>query len=56
MQHKTKTQVSSLIATRVVFANKYALVLWIPRDVDDPEVMWQMLIDSISLSAGFGIV
>jgi len=41
---------------RLPSASTCALVLWIPRDVDDPEVMRQMLIDSISLSAGFGKV
>ena len=38
---------------RLPSASTCALVLWLPRDVDDPEVMWQRLVDSVSLSAGF---
>jgi len=41
-------------ARRLPLASTCALILWLPRNVDDPDVLWQLILDAISLSAGFG--
>jgi hypothetical protein len=37
-------------------ARTCSLILWLPRDVDDPDSIWKMLLDAITLCAGSGSV
>jgi len=39
---------------RLPSSSTCGLILWLPRDVDDPDCLWSMLVDAVKLSAGFG--
>jgi len=39
---------------RLPSASTCALILWLPRGIDDPDTLWGLLTDAVKLSAGFG--
>jgi len=39
---------------RLPSASTCALTLWLPRNIQDPDELWRMLTDALTMSAGFG--
>jgi len=39
---------------RLPSASTCAMVLWLPRNVGEPDTLWKLLTDAVSMSAGFG--
>jgi len=39
---------------RLPSASTCSMVLWLPRNVGEPDTLWDLLTDAIRMSAGFG--
>lgn len=39
---------------RLPSSSTCSLTLWLPRGVDDPDILWALLLDAVHMSAGFG--
>ena len=39
---------------RLPSSSTCALILWLPRNINDPDMLWGMLVDALTMSAGFG--
>jgi len=39
---------------RLPSSSTCVMFLWLPRDVSEPDILLQMLVDAVKMSAGFG--
>jgi len=39
---------------RLPTASTCSLVLWLPRNISEPQCMWSLLYDAVNMSGGFG--
>ena len=55
-QHQLRLQFYSSVpdVRRLPSASTCAMIMWLPRNVGEPDAMWQLLCDAINMSAGFG--